>query len=59
VRSAASEVAAHLASGMRVALATDAAAFDYGAGPAHRRRLLSHLALVTPDAPARAKESAA
>jgi uncharacterized protein (DUF58 family) len=59
VRSAASEVAAHLASGMRVALATDAESFDYGDGPVHRRRLLSHLALVAPDAPPRARESTA
>jgi uncharacterized protein (DUF58 family) len=49
VRSAASEVAANLRSGLRVALHTDAAAFGYGEGVAHRRRLLTHLALLAPD----------
>jgi uncharacterized protein (DUF58 family) len=49
VRRAASDVAANLASGLRVALHTDALAFGYGDGAAHRRRLLAHLALVAPD----------
>jgi uncharacterized protein (DUF58 family) len=50
VRRAASEVAAHLRGGMRVALRTDAGLLPYGDGVAHRRRLLAHLALVAPDA---------
>jgi uncharacterized protein (DUF58 family) len=49
VRRAASDVAANLASGLRVALQTDALAFGYGDGAAHRRRLLAHLALVAPE----------
>jgi uncharacterized protein (DUF58 family) len=49
VRRAASDVAANLASGLRVALRTDALAFGYGDGAAHRRRLLTHLALVEPE----------
>jgi len=54
VRGAASEVAANLRSGLRVALHTDAAAFGYGEGAAHRRRLLTHLALLAPDSAAEA-----
>jgi uncharacterized protein (DUF58 family) len=52
VRRAASDVAEHLRSGLRVALHTDAVAFPHGDGAAHRRRLLAHLALVSPEAPA-------
>jgi uncharacterized protein (DUF58 family) len=53
VRRAASDVAANLRGGLRVALQTDAAAFSYGDGATHRRRLLTHLALVAPGATAR------
>jgi len=53
VRRAASDVAAHLHLGLRVALHTDAAAFAHGDGTTHRRRLLTHLALVAPEASAR------
>jgi uncharacterized protein (DUF58 family) len=49
VRRAASEVAAHLAAGERVALRTDGAAFLPGDGPHHRARLLATLAKVTPE----------
>lgn len=52
VRRAASDVAENLRRGLRVALHTDATAFPYGDGAAHRRRLLAHLALVAPEAPA-------
>ena len=52
VRRAASDVAEHLRSGLRVALHTDTVAFPHGDGAAHRRRLLAHLALVSPEAPA-------
>jgi uncharacterized protein (DUF58 family) len=51
VRRAASDVAQNLRGGLRVALQTDAESFAYGEGTAHRRRLLSHLALVAPDPP--------
>lgn len=53
VRRAASDVAANLRSGARVALRTDAAAFGYGDGADHRRRLLSHLAVVRAEPGAR------
>ena len=52
VRRAASDVAENLRSGLRVALHTDATAFPFGDGAAHRRRLLAHLALVAPEAQA-------
>jgi uncharacterized protein (DUF58 family) len=58
VRRAASDVAVNLRCGLRVALQTDADSFGYGEGIAHRRRLLSHLALVAPEA-ARAAPSGA
>jgi len=49
VRRAASDVAASLHVGLRVALHTDTTAFPPGDGAAQRRRLLAHLALVTPE----------
>lgn len=60
VARAASEVAAHLEAGCRVRLATDARRLPAAAGAAGRRRLLSFLARVEPDAAgARAPASAA
>jgi uncharacterized protein (DUF58 family) len=60
VRRAASEIAADLASGMRVSLQTDAVRFAPAAGPSQRRRLLAHLATVAPgDAPAAARPAPA
>jgi uncharacterized protein (DUF58 family) len=50
VRRAASEVAAHLAEGHRVALRTDRAAFLPGDGARQRALLLAFLASVAPDA---------
>jgi uncharacterized protein (DUF58 family) len=55
VRRAASEVAAYLAAGERVALRTDRTAFLPGEGARQRRLLLSHLATARPEA----EESAA
>lgn len=49
VRRAASEIAAHLAAGERVALRTDSAAFLPGDGARQRALLLAHLALVEPE----------
>jgi uncharacterized protein (DUF58 family) len=58
VRRAASEIAANLEQGLRVALHTDAIAFPYGDGVAQRRRLLAHLARVAPETPSRAEATA-
>jgi uncharacterized protein (DUF58 family) len=44
----ASEIAALLDAGSRVALRTDDSLIDAGAGARHRARLLTHLALVEP-----------
>jgi uncharacterized protein (DUF58 family) len=52
VRRAASEVAAQLAAGQRVALRTDSAAFLPGDGARHRALLLGFLARLEPDAAA-------
>jgi uncharacterized protein (DUF58 family) len=49
VRRAASEVAAHLAAGERVALRTDGAAFLPGDGARHRAQLLAFLATLEPE----------
>jgi uncharacterized protein (DUF58 family) len=49
VRRAASEVAAHLAAGQRVALRTDASALLAGDGARHRAQLLGFLATVQPE----------
>ena len=49
VRRVASDIAAHLASGSRVALRTDRAAFLPGAGAKQRALLLGFLATVAPD----------
>ncbi len=49
VRRAASEVAAHLAAGLRVGLRTDGAVFLPAEGARQRARLLAHLATVTPE----------
>jgi uncharacterized protein (DUF58 family) len=57
VRWAASEVAAHLDSGLRVALRTDDERIEPGSGPAQRTRLLCYLALVEPSS-ARPEEAA-
>jgi uncharacterized protein (DUF58 family) len=46
---AASEIAALLDAGSRVALRTDDGLIDAGAGARHRARLLTYLALVEPD----------
>ena len=51
VRRAASEVAAHLAAGQRVALRTDRTAFLSADGMRQRATLLSFLASVEPDSP--------
>jgi uncharacterized protein (DUF58 family) len=59
VRRAASEVAAHLAVGQRVALRTDRAAFLPGDGMRQRTALLSFLATVLPDPPETAERDAA
>jgi uncharacterized protein (DUF58 family) len=50
VRRAASEVAEHLAAGLRVGLRTDAARLQPASGVPQRRRLLAFLATVAPDA---------
>jgi uncharacterized protein (DUF58 family) len=50
VRRAASEVAAHLAAGQRVALRTDRASFLSGDGARQRAHLLGFLATLRPDA---------
>jgi uncharacterized protein (DUF58 family) len=49
VRRAASEVAAHLAAGERVALHSDGATFLPGDGARHRAQLLAYLATVAPE----------
>ena len=50
VRRAASEVVAHLRAGFQVGLATDSKRIEPGEGTAHRRALLTALALVAPEA---------